>query len=108
MLKKGKAFQLKEKHGVLLMGDELESDEVYDSEMARWIKQEQRKDPWIKQEQRKDPVLKPILKHFTRETRQDHVTDAGTIYRLKNHLLHVVKTHTTVRGVKENRESSCY
>jgi len=49
-----------------------------------------------------------ILKHFTRETRQDCVTDAGTIYRLKNHLLHVVKTHTTVRGVKENRESSCY
>jgi len=81
------------------MGDELESDEVYDQRMARWIKQEQRK----------DPVLKPIiLKHFTRETKKDHVTDAGTIYRLKNHLLHVVKTHTTVRGVKENRESSCY
>ena len=93
MLKKGEAFKLKEKHGVLLMGDELESDEVYD-QVARLIKQEQRK----------DPVLKPILKQFTRETRQDYVTDVGTIYRLKNHLLHFVKTHTTVRGVKEQRE----
>ena len=93
MLKKGEAFQLKKKHGVLLMGDEPESDEVYD-QVARLIKQEQQK----------DPLLKPILKQFTRETRQDHVTDAGTIYRLKNYLLHVVKTHTTVRGKKEQRE----
>ena len=93
MLKKEEAFQLKKKHGVLLMGDEPESDEVY-NQVARLIKQEQRK----------DPVLKPILKQFTRETRQDHVTDAGTIYRLKHHLLHLVKMHTTVRGVKEQRE----
>ena len=77
----------------MLMGDEPESDEVYD-QVARLI---------IK-EQRKDLLLKPILKGFTRETRQDHVTDAGTIYRLKSHLLHLVKTHTTVRGVKEQRE----
>jgi len=93
MLKEGEAFQLKKKTGVLLLGDETEADQVYD-QMARWIKQEQQK----------DPVLKSILKHFTRETRQDYVTDAGTVYRLKNHLLHLAKTHTTIRGVKEQRE----
>ncbi len=86
-------FPLKQKTGTILAGSEQESDAVYDKIADS-----------IRKEQGKDPNLQKILANFSRETRQDYITANGVHYRLKNRLLHLVKTKQTIRGVREQQE----
>ena len=88
-----KSFTLRDKPGSLLTGSIDEYEAVYDKIADS-----------IRREQQADAVLQRILAKFTRETRQDYVTKDGVHYRLKNKLLHLVKVHQTVRGVKNYQE----
>ena len=86
-------YPIRQKPGILLTGSEEESDALYDKIAGT-----------IRKEQLKDPNLQKIMSNFSRENRQDFITANQVHYRLKNRLLHLVKTKQTVRGAKEQQE----